>query len=314
MSVMEVWRSTMQGLRRRKTAASQHGDPDFAGLLGMTTPSERAWLWRYGRRGYLGKGAVIDLGCWLGSTTIPLLDGLSGNPKFRRLGAPVHVYDSFVWEAWMDPVVAGTGLAGRFAPGDSFQKEFESRAKAYEADMLLHAGDLAAIGWSGGSIEFLLVDAMKSWDLARAILHSFYPSLVPGVSVVFHQDFCHYYTYWIHLIQFRLREWFVCEEDVCASPGTAFRNTGRIPSEVLTREWSKTDLSAAEVEDAFAYSMGLVRAENREPVLAAKIMCLADMGFGEKARSELETAKAAGCCQYDIKAVESIVVGGMAPK
>jgi len=306
VSRMGIWGAVEGFFRRQKSEDRSAANPDFADLLGMTTPMERAWLWRYGRRQFTGKGAVVDLGCWLGSTTIPLVDGLRGNANFRRLGLPVHVYDSFVWESWMDRVVVGTELAGRFQPGDSFQCEFALRAKAYASELEVHAGDLAAIGWCGGAIEFLLVDAMKSWELARATLRLFYPHLIPGTSVVFHQDFCHYYTYWIHLLQFRLRKWFAFQEDVPSSSSTAFRNTGRIPSELLNREWAKADFSSAEVEEAFAYSLEFVRVENREAVQAAKIMCLADLGFIDLARTELDGARAMGCNQYDMQMVGAL--------
>jgi hypothetical protein len=44
------------------------------------------------------KGEIIDLGCWLGSTTISLASGL------RELNDPgkVYAFDWFIWEPWMD--------------------------------------------------------------------------------------------------------------------------------------------------------------------------------------------------------------------
>lgn len=49
---------------------------------------------------------------------------------------------------------------------------------------------------------------MKSWELANSVLRNFFPALRPGLSLVHHQDFVHFFTPWIHLIMYRLREYF----------------------------------------------------------------------------------------------------------
>ena len=49
-----------------------------------------------------------------------------------------------------------------------------------------------------GPIKILLVDAMKSSELAKAITMNFFPSLLEGVLLI-HQDYKHYFTPWIHV-------------------------------------------------------------------------------------------------------------------
>ena len=50
---------------------------------------------------------------------------------------------------------------------------------------------------------------MKSWQLANGIIHDFYPSLIPGTSILVQQDFGSFYVYWIHLTTYRFQDYFV---------------------------------------------------------------------------------------------------------
>ena len=170
-------------------------------LVGMTTGTEQAWLENYGASAYRGVGEVVDLGCWLGSTTIPLVAGLLKNPSFVETDRKVQAFDLFKWFDWMNESAAGTELWRKYAEGDDFVAEFEKRIANHASRIDVRQGDLSAIGWDGGPIEFLLVDAMKGWDLANAIVRDFYPSLIPLQSLVFPHDFGNYFTPWIHLIQ-----------------------------------------------------------------------------------------------------------------
>jgi hypothetical protein len=157
-------------------------------LLGMTSSTEQEYLERYGENSYTGVGEVVDLGCWLGSTTIPLTRGLLKSPAFAESGRLVYAYDLFVWFDWMNSSVAGTDLYGRYVEGDSFVDEFQKRTTAFADSIEICAGDLKSIGWQGDGIEFLLVDAMKNFELAGSIVRDFYPHLIAGKSLVFHQD------------------------------------------------------------------------------------------------------------------------------
>ena len=93
--------------------------PKLRRLYGMISQSERAYLYWYGRHIFTGKGDIVDLGCWLGSTTISLAMGLEHNKQagFNRL---IHSYDEFVWWTYMDNGAKGTNLEGKYQPGDSF--------------------------------------------------------------------------------------------------------------------------------------------------------------------------------------------------
>src|SRR5262249_49893454 len=54
---------------------------------------------------------------------------------------------------------------------------------------VVHEGDITTTGWEGGPIDVLFLDVLKSWHINDAVHRDFFPSLVPGRSVVVHQDY-----------------------------------------------------------------------------------------------------------------------------
>ena len=128
---------------------------------------------------------------------------------------------------------------------------------------------------------------MKSWDLANSVLREFYPSLLPGVSHIIHQDFAHLYTPWIHLTHFRLREYFVPMYEVPMSGSVVFRLEKAIPGELLEHTYAPGDFTSDEVNAAFDYSLSLVSAEKHASIVAAKVMHYVNIGNRAGARHEL---------------------------
>ncbi len=257
-------------------------------LVGMTSKTEQDYFALYGEKTYSGKGEVVDLGCWLGSTTIPLVKGLLKNPAFAASNRKVYAYDLFIWFDWMNSSAAGTSLAGKYREGDNFVEEFKARTKDFAQYIEIRAGDLKQIGWTGEKIEFLLVDAMKNWDLANAIVRDFYPSLVPGESIILHQDFAHFFTPWIHLLQWTFRENFEFVDEVPRSQSVIFRYTNKIADDLLNKNYSFDSFSVAEVDAAFDYSLNLVSTEKLPNVAASKVMWFLHQNEREPAENEFE--------------------------
>ncbi|HEX8370032.1 MAG TPA: hypothetical protein VF604_15905 [Pyrinomonadaceae bacterium] len=257
-------------------------------LVGMTSKTEQDYFAAYGEKNYSGKGEIVDLGCWLGSTTIPLVKGLLKNPAFAASNRKVYAYDLFVWFDWMNSGTAGTNLAGKYKEGDNFVEEFKARTREFARHIEIREGDLKQIGWTGEKIEFLLVDAMKNWDLANAIVHDFYPSLIPGESLVLHQDYAHFFTPWIHLLQWRFQADFEFVEEVPRSQSVIFRYKNKIPDRLLKMYYSFKSFTDAEVDLAFDYSMNLVSTEKLPNVAASKVMWFLHQNEREKAKAEFE--------------------------
>jgi hypothetical protein len=287
--------------------------PRMRGLRGMTTMSERAYLYWFTRHMFANQGAIVDLGCWLGSTTIPMAMGLARASR-PAAGSPcIYAYDNFVWRSWMEPGVLGTSLEGQYADGESFLEEFERRTEHWRHLIRACPQDLADARWQGGGIEFLLVDAMKSWELANAIISRFYSALMPGRSFLFHQDFAHWYTPWIHLTHYRLRHYFEVAYDVPRSSSVVFRSIERIPDELLTRHCAPGGFTVDEIHSAFDYSAGLVGRDKRPNVMAAKITCFLHARDLTLASTELERCRSQGLdFRSDLAIVEREVLAAAA--
>ena len=138
------------------------------------------------------------------------------------------------------------------------------------------------------------VDIMKTWGPANAVLHKFFPDLVPGVSWIVHQDFVHYNTVWIHLLMYRFREHFDTVHHIAGSTAVEFRLRSAIPPALLQREYGYSDFDAAERKAAFAWSRSLID----DPFLrfnidAAEAMTPLHMGDREAAGRLLRPALAA---------------------
>jgi len=174
-------------------------------------------------------------------------------------------------------------LKKKYRPGESFRNEFETYVGEY-SNVIVREQDLSHAMWQDGDIEFLFVDAMKTPQLALAIEKQFFPRMLEGKGVIVHQDFVHYYTYWIHILTFRLRKFFKLLYDIKNSASTAFICEKQIPQEIVNSENFELDaLCEEEIEEAFAYSLTLIDPLNSHRVVAAKALLYSQKGEKEKA-------------------------------
>jgi hypothetical protein len=108
---------------------------------------------------------------------------------------------------------------------------------------------------------------MKSPDLARFVVREFYPHLIPGTSLVIHQDFAHLYLWWIHLIQYHLRDCFEMFADIPRSGTMTFLYVRAISESLLRESLDFDTVSEAELDQAYAYCLGL----SQEPFTRGQI-------------------------------------------
>lgn len=259
----------------------------FNHLIGMVSNEIRNYCYKYGRDMYTGEGALVDLGSWLGSTVVPLAAGLSQNEKAK--GNTIHAYDAFVWYENMTYSARSTPIRHKYKVGDDFIAEFELQTAAYSQWIKIHKEDLAQVVWDKSPVEYMMIDAMKDWEVALRIVHEFYPCLIPGKAIIIHEDFCHHYTSWIHLIQYRLRDYFEPLPILKNSSAVAYKCIKPLNNvnEIIGDDFM--DFSADEVEQAFAYSLLQVSKINKPAVLAAKAMAYRHKGDYLQAKKVLST-------------------------
>lgn len=235
-----------------KGASAPETPAVLSNLVGMTTNEERLYYARAIQKIRSLRGAVVDLGCWMGSTTISLAHGLEESMCKEEV---VYGFDRFIWDDWMDEYLSV--VTCEYAHGESFLPEVRRRVKPYEHRVRLVPADLTTYSWQDGPIKLLLIDAMKTWTLGRSITRSFYPSLVPGALVI-HQDYKDLHTPWIPLIQYRLRDVFSFSHGVHRGCTVAFELQEKLTPESIAAATDFSAISADEIDAAMSWTAGLL--------------------------------------------------------
>jgi len=272
-------------------------------MPGMTSYQERECLY-HAALALEHRGQIVDLGSWLGSLAASLAAGVMANQRLSDGGTKVYAYDTFLWHEWMDSIGDRLGITG-YGTGDSFLPEFRKRTARWESVIEVRAGDVASFPWDGRPIAILVIDAMKDEGTAKAIMTNFFPSLIPGKSLVFQQDFAHFYTSWIHLIWWRIRENLELIEDIAESGGSLYRYVKEIPPDRYTQILDLHSADDAEWSAAFANSRSIVRPEKMHMVAAAEVMRFLHAKRGEDAAGALARHRDEGHWGEEIERVMS---------
>jgi hypothetical protein len=206
-----------------------------AGMLGSM---EGALLYFLARDYFKGYGEIIDAGAFLGASSYCLGKGLEDNAGIKSKSGRLHAYDLF--ELWREQESTDQFMAYELKRIFGLDlSENESTLHLYMANLgdlarhvRIYRGDITFMNWCGRPIEILFLDICKSRRIWQHTLKTFYPSLIPGVSVVVHQDYHHPLLPFIHVAQERLSPYFEIVE-VKAEDSAAFRLVERIPERVL---------------------------------------------------------------------------------
>ena len=161
-------------------------------IPGMIT-NEEIRYYKYLCQFYTGTGEVIELGPWLGKSTLHIVKGLLENANFA--GRKLHVFDDFVWRPdWMNEYTPASMHLARHA---DFLGLFESCTREHSNDLQVtkcrfapYDGNelLSPFGWNGGSIEFLFVDCGRTVEGNETWYRAVKESLIPGRSLIVLQD------------------------------------------------------------------------------------------------------------------------------
>lgn len=255
----------------------------------MVSPDEIAFFNESAARYFGREGAIVDLGCWLGSTSIALAQGILSHGPNAGCRERVLGIDLFVWEEWMPAHIPHC----LYRSGESFLPEARRVVRDHGGGRVeLIQADLALYDWRSGAIKILLVDAMKSENLARQIARNFYPSLITG-SLLIHQDFNHYYTTWIHLLQYRLCRYFRHFRNVVRSGTVAFEVLAPIPTEAVDQATDFAKIPDDEIDASFRHSLDLIGSDCVN-IAAAHVMHYVHLERKDRASKTLETYHSLG--------------------
>lgn len=168
---------------------------DALNVPSMLVPDTRKYYRWLGRR-LEGAGDVVELGCWLGSATASLADGLASNPSFA--GRRLYAYDTFVWERWMERYLseklrAAFPVLETLKHNDDYTNLFLEFCAPYRhlveprKGYIQTAGgrslDLPLLEWGGGPVELFVYNLGHDYELLTRAWEVFAPSFIPGRTV-----------------------------------------------------------------------------------------------------------------------------------
>src|SRR6266487_11973 len=223
----------------------------------MLSGKERRLLYSLARDYAADDGAIVDAGCFLGGSTVALPAGVRDRATPWE-GPPVVSYDLFRVEDYTIPRFFEGDESVR--AGDSFRDRFDANVMEFPVPHVVREGDITEIGWSGEPIDVLFLDVLKSWEINDAVLRDFFPSLVPGRSVIVHQDYGWGDTPWIPITVELMRDSLVLLD--CMEWGShVFFLEAEVPAELMERGVGGLDLDTRLelIDRAIARSEGWVR-------------------------------------------------------
>ena len=160
---------------------------NFPTMLTQEEMRMLAWLAKHADQ----PGVIVDLGCFLGGSTVSLAWGTHQAPEKK----PIHSYDRF----GIDERLKHTFLYKRghsFFEGTDALPIFEHFTQPYKDLISVHPGDVRDADYDGSPISILFIDLSKSFELNDLILDRFFPHLTAG-SVIVQQDFLFFRNPWL---------------------------------------------------------------------------------------------------------------------
>jgi hypothetical protein len=205
----------------------------------MMSYDERALLHWAAREASAGPGMIVDAGCFLGGSTLPLGLGLLQRQPIgdsAKAEVKIHSFDIFQVGAERERVYFDESFP--FEIGASTREIYERNIAPVRDSVIVHAGDINRPAAWDEEISLLFIDIAKSWTTNETVTSRFFPHLLPG-AIVIQQDLVHFGHPWIALTMELLSDHFeylgfipfgsaVYQVKTPISPG-------EIPSQILSR-------------------------------------------------------------------------------
>jgi hypothetical protein len=236
----------------------------------LSSEESRLLAWA-ARERYTGEGVIVDGGPFLGGSTAALCVGLQENRRTSRKAGVVHSFDLFLndncfYDTYLEELGEDVPL------GESFLPVYERLMSPYREFLCVHPGDLCTVPYAAGPIEILFVDVAKSWELNASIVSKFFRHLIPGKSLVIHQDYLHFYSYWLVITMWFFRDYFTYEGRVDEGYSALFAYTRKIPEDML--ETDLRSLPVAQKRAAFENELARTTGWQRNEILIGSALML----------------------------------------
>ena len=249
--------------------------PTLPPVPGMTSEAECRYLYWLTSTQLSGNGSLVEVGSWLGRSTLHLAAGIERAGHHQHL----HCFDGFTW-ARSDPGKSDLPLR----PGDNFQSYFEANVSQFSSLVTAHRTKIADISWSGDPVEVLFLDAPKKLPEITRCLEVFGPSLIPGRSIIAIQDYQYFPAYALGACMHALGNRLQLIHVVLGGSTVAFRVTAPIDLEQdRPKDWEIGTWSPTQVEESWAEILAALPAPARDRLAPAKALHLYDCGAKQEA-------------------------------
>ena len=195
---------------------------------------ERKFLHSLCKNVYSGDGEIVELGVGGGGTAFPICLGVSENDRFAKKQERVHLFDWYELGPgrYASKVFFRSEVNAKL--GDSFLPDVLENLSEFNGIFTVYNGDVAAVEFDIDEIEILHVDVAKTLVTFQSVFERFFSRLIPGQSIILHQDFASPSLSWIHYSTAVLLPFI----DVLSKPIRStlpFKLAKKIPDEVFTR-------------------------------------------------------------------------------
>lgn len=185
----------------------------------------------YGRLAslYRGLGVIVDAGCFAGSSTTAICEGLPSTAAYKE--RPVLALDRFVIDDhYIAAHFASAGVDLRM--GESFLPVFMDTVAPFIEMIEVRAGDVFSIGRITAPIELLFIDIAKNPSINSFAIARWIPNLIPEISTLCHQDFFAPSQPWIAVSMGMMMDHFDLVRDQ-AGESAAFKMTSPLTADVV---------------------------------------------------------------------------------
>jgi Methyltransferase domain len=182
------------------------------------------------------QGSFVELGCYLGGSTVCLLDGLRQAKCLQGTQPWIDSYDLFIANDYM--VEHSLGQFG-ITSGQSFDSVFVGLLGNDAQWVKVHKGDIREESWSAAPISLLYVDILWSWDVNQHVIKNFYQYLSPG-SWLIHQDYIYSFYPWLPIsMEFLVQEKFFSYQHFAEHSTVSFRCEKPLDAAVLAMNFQQ---------------------------------------------------------------------------
>ncbi|MGA0531893.1 class I SAM-dependent methyltransferase [Hansschlegelia sp. KR7-227] len=162
--------------------------PPARDVVGMSDPIERKLLSWLTSALYAGVGEIVELGTFLGASSVSLASGLQSNPHLRpeQKSKRINVFDQFKGTFESDYITKYTKFT--LDEDGGFLGIHAAQTAAFKDYLKVTKANVSHVTWDGRPIELLYVDVMKDPFVTANVVRQFFPSLDVG-SILIMQDY-----------------------------------------------------------------------------------------------------------------------------